>query len=99
MPISIAQAYEPVEVDLWGELHKTHPITRSLEKKIDVVKEEIERAETTDAAVKGFAKLIALHLGSPAVTAAIEKKWKADELTVAELVTFAETLADAERPT
>lgn len=98
MPISIAQAYEPVEVDLWGELHKTRPITRSIEKKIDAVKEQIDKAETTDQAVKGLAKLISLQIGDDGIAQTIEAKWKADELTVNQLIAFADSIAAADRP-
>lgn len=98
MPISIAQAYEPVEVDLWGELHKTRPITRSVEKRIDAAKEQVAKAETTDQGVKALAKLISLHLGDDSIVSKIEQKWKADELTVNQLVAFADQVAEADRP-
>lgn len=99
MPISIAQAYEPVEVDLWGELHKTRPVTRTVEKAIVKANEKLNVAETTDAQVKCLAEIIGLRLeNSAAAAAVIDKKWKADELAVEQLVAFAERLTEADRP-
>lgn len=99
MPIQIAQAYEPVEVDLWGELHKTRPVTRSVEKAIAKATEKLDAAGTTDLQVKCLAEIISLRLErSAAAAAAIDKKWKADELAVPQLVAFAERLAEADRP-
>src|SRR5947209_7204406 len=98
-PISIAQPYEPVEVDLWGELHKTRLITRTIERKIDKAREEVGKAETTDAAVKAYAKIIALYLGDEKIAQTLDAKWKADELTINQLVAFVDAVVEADRPT
>jgi ferritin-like metal-binding protein YciE len=97
--IAIASPYEPVEVDLWGVSHKTVRITRSIEKKLDKIREEIDKAETTDAAVKGFAKLIATYLGDDKVVQVIDAKWKDDEIAANELTEFVAAVVEADRPT
>jgi hypothetical protein len=97
--IAIASPYEPVEVDLWGESHKTQRVTRSLERKLDAAREEISKAESTDAAVKGYAKVIAIYLGDAKIAQKIEAKWKADEVTARELVAFVDAIAEADFPT
>jgi uncharacterized protein (DUF2236 family) len=98
-PIQIASPYEPVEVDLWGEVYRTVRITRSVEKTLDKIRAETEKAETTDQAVKGFAKLIATYLGDDKVVQVIDAKWKADEITVTELTDFVAAVVEADRPT
>jgi hypothetical protein len=97
--IAIASPYAPVEVDLWGVSHKTVRITRSVEKKLDKIREEIDKAETTDEAVKGFAKLIATYLGDDKVVQVIDAKWKADEIAANELTEFVAAVVEADRPT
>jgi hypothetical protein len=97
--IAIASPYEPVEVDLWGVSHKTQRVTRSLERKLDEAREEIKKADSTDAAVKGYAKVVSIYLGDAKIARTIETKWKADEVTVHELVAFVDAIAEADFPT
>lgn len=99
-PISIAPAYEPIEVDLWGTIYKTRPITRSVAQALLKAEEKLEVAEGTDAQVKALAEIISLRLeNAKAAAALIDKRWKADELVLTQLFAFAEALAETDRPT
>ncbi len=103
--ISIAQAYEPVEVDLWGTVFETADVTRSGQKKAQALEGELEGTEDPDEQVELLAKLLDLKLVSTNGTklkpsTMIVKKWKADELSPRSLFSFLDRLAEAEtRPT
>lgn len=92
-----------VEVDLWGTLYTLAPATRSVLKKVEPLEAELEGVEDGDELVALFAKLFDLRLtavnGGGKASTHIKKKWNADELTLQELASFAEALAETDRPT
>jgi hypothetical protein len=103
--LSIAQTYEPVEVDLWGSEFHTKPATRSSAKLGQEIQARIDAAPNdSDEAVKALAELVDLRL-QPAngkrtkASTLIVRKWEADELSMPQLFAFLEDLGEADRPT
>jgi hypothetical protein len=110
-PIRIAGAHESVEVDLWGALFYTQRITRTRQKALNALQQEIEQhaaqedsADIEDARVDLYSKILDVIL-EPAegkrkkASAHIAEKWQADDLTIPELESFIEALGEASRPT
>src|SRR5438132_8106 len=98
--VSIATAYEPVEVDLWGSTFTTVDATRSVAKKAGALQDKLAAAEDDDVAVKLLSQLLDLKLaGEEKPSTLIDAKWKADELSVRQLLVFLESLGEAENPT
>lgn len=60
--VSIQQAYEPVEVDLWGTVFKTIPATRSITQKLDEALAKIDAAGTSDSVIEAGAELLDIRL-------------------------------------
>lgn len=106
--VSIAEAVEPVEVDLWaddgGALFTVKPATRSVLKKADEVMEKLDAIKDDEQAVGMLAEMLDLRL-VPAngkrtkASTIVTRKWEADELTLPQLIRFGERLSEAERPT
>lgn len=101
--IAIADAYETVEVDLWGEDYLTVDIPRSGIKKATALEEKLEKVEDVagDVAVDLIGQLLDLKLrpangGRSKASTVIRKKWQADELTVRQLDAFLNALREAE---
>lgn len=104
-PISItAEPFVPVEVDLWGTVYRTVPVTRSVQKKLDALSGDIEAAgDDGDKVIEAIGQLLdALFEKTTAAKRAsvlVSKKWKADELQFDRLLAFLSELRQAERPT
>lgn len=98
--ISIAPGYEPAEVDLWGQAYETVPATRSVCRKAAALEREAEQTDggDDDSVVKLYADLVDLrlvpkgHKTKPSTV--ITAKWKAEELTVAQLTRFLAKLGE-----
>lgn len=115
MRVSIAdlQPDDAVEVDLWGSLFVTVPITRSVQAKMEVLEQQVldfQRAddETVEQENDRFVALQADLIDCAVKAAAggrkkastlVLERWNKDELTLDQLVTFRQRLAAAVRPT
>lgn len=105
--VSITAARSDVEVDLWGGLYKLIPSTRSVIKKAEGLQDKAAEVEDEDAAVEFLAKALDLRVkptkkGQRKASTMVIEKWKADELSQAQLLGFLANLAEAEdeaRPT
>lgn len=102
--VSIAESVEPVEVDLWGSIFTVKPATRSVSRKAGELMEKLDEVEDDDQAVQMLAEMLDLRLvptegKRTKASTIVSRKWEADELTLAQLMSFGERLSDAERPT
>ena len=98
-----------VEVDLWGKEFLAVPITRSRQKCMEAIQQQIivldeNDREGNDKAVALLAEMLDQQLmpavdGGEKASAVIVAKWQADELTFDQLVGFQERLSEAVRPT
>lgn len=96
MTVSIARAYNPVEVDLWGTKFETIDVPRSGAKKAQALEDEIdtiERGEEMfDELVEKIAELMDIKLvpveGSKKPSTIVKKKWKSDDLSIGQLMSF-----------
>jgi predicted phage gp36 major capsid-like protein len=101
--ISVAQATETNEADLWGEIFKIKPQTKAVLEAADKAQEEylkaVEKAETSDDVVRAIALLLDVRLEPPQgkrvkASTVVLKKWDANELTLPELRAFSERVAE-----
>lgn len=108
--ISIQQAFEPVEVDLWaddgGALYNTKPVTRSVSQKVQEIQGKAAELpdDADDAAVELLAQvfdalLVPANGGRKKPSAVVMAKWKADKVSQPELFAFVDNLTEASRPT
>jgi hypothetical protein len=108
--ISIGQAYEPVEIDLWedngGGVFVTEDLPRSKQKKAEKLLGAVYETEEggEDVAVDAIGQFLDLKLVPKNGTKVkpstlVSKKWKADELTMRQLLAFLQAVAEADRPT
>jgi hypothetical protein len=110
-PLAIAELAPRtgIEVDLWGVIFNAVPITRTLQRELDElnaafqdIDEDADDAD--DQAVEMLASMLDVHV-KPAggrkkkASDFIVEKWKGDELTVEQLLTFQQRLVEAVRPT
>lgn len=107
--ISIARAYSPVEIDLWGAKFETVDVARSGMKKTQKLEEEIEALETSEDTTDEIldtlvakigalldVKLVAADGGKTKPSTLVAKKWKADELTLSQVAGFTDAMRRAE---
>ena len=101
--IAINSAFESVEVDLWGEVYALRAVTRSVEKKAVELEKKLTDETDSDTIVTVIGQLLDARLlaeaGQPKPSSAVVKKWKADELSLAQLFAFLNNLAEHDRPT
>lgn len=94
---------EEVEVDVWGVAYTLQPSTRAVVKAVLPLEQKLEDSHDPDEIVDVLAQMIDLKLkavnGGGKASTHIKKKWKSNEMTLADLEDFATDLADAERPT
>ncbi len=102
--IAIANAYNPVEIDLWGTKFETIDVPRSGAKKATALEDKIDELEAgsdgLDELVDLMADLLDIKLrktsgtGKPGTL--IRKKWADDELTIPQLMSFMAAVRQAE---
>lgn len=102
--VSIADAFEPVTVDLWGHEFHTVQATRSVVQQADKLEQQMEEVTDTDALVGllGDALDIVLKPSDGRRTSPsklIGEKWQADHVTVDQIVGVLEGIRDGQRPT
>lgn len=94
---------EEVIADLWGVEYTVQPATRSVIKKVSEIEEKLNAVTDPDEAIECLSEMLDFRLkavnGGGKASTHIKKKWKGDELTIADLEEFADNLAAAERPT
>jgi hypothetical protein len=101
--ITIDQAFEPVEVDLWGSEYRTRARTRTVQKQVQEKLAAFYASEDDDESVKLLGEAFDAWFepvgdaGKPSELVA--SKWEADELTVGQLLGFLDSLGDEARPT
>jgi hypothetical protein len=101
--LKIEQAFEPVEVDLWGHEFHTLPLTRSRNLEYQATQQRLAAAENDDDVVEAIAAAFDVRLKisdgkRTQPSKLILDKWNGDELTLDQLFGFLHTLGDA-RPT
>lgn len=94
---------EVVEVDVFGALFTLKPVTRSVQKVLEKVEEELQGATTgdqmADAFAEGLGALLAPANGNRAgAKKLISDKWKADELSLDQITRFFTDLQEASAP-
>lgn len=110
--ISIARAYNPVEIDLWGAKYETIDVPRSGLKKVTKLETEVaglqsgaidvpEDSDELDVLVEKIGelldvKLVAVGGGKSKPSTHIKKKWRADELTLPQLLGFMDEVGEGE---
>lgn len=101
--VVLGTPYLPVEVDLWGQAFKTVPATRSVGKKVEGFQEQVEAATDSDQVVAAVGNILDVRIkpveGTRKASTVIKEKWKADELTLDQLLAFLGDLEEADRPT
>lgn len=102
--ISIADSLETFEVDLWGRIFDAVPVTRSVQMRATELEREggdVLDGEEPDEIVAYLGKMLDLRL-KPAKGArklaseAIAEKWQADELSIAQLVSFVQKFSEGD---
>lgn len=105
--LSIAQSFEPVEVDLFGHDFETTKVTRTATLKLAEVEKTINAAqesEDVEQVVQAFGDMLDILLKSSDAkrtkpSTLIKDRWKNDDLALADLIAFVEDLGRAARPT
>lgn len=104
--VSIEQAFERPEFDLWGSVFVLRMMTRSIAEKWDKTSAAVQTAETNDEAMLALGEQLDVVLepsskGQAKASTQIRKKWEADELTLQHLKWFCERVGEVafERPT
>jgi len=110
--IAITDAGGPkgVEVELWDDvIFDLVPITRSRQRALDELQKQFEEIDenaedAVDKAVDLLAKILDVQLKPTnghrkLASAFVVAKWRADELTSDQLMTFVQRVAEAGRPT
>lgn len=108
MSVSIARAYRPVEVDLWGAAYETVDVTRSGARKVAEIEKQMGELEEgqSDEMIGLMAEMLDVKLANAngskkKASTHIKAKWQADELSLDQLFSFLGQIAEAEqdRPT
>jgi hypothetical protein len=107
--ITMADALEPVEVDLFGFDYEMKPATRSLVAECRPYEQKLEDADEgdADALIAAVGALLDIRLKSAngnqrkKPSAIVKEKWEADQLTTSALMGFLADLSGAQfaRPT
>jgi hypothetical protein len=91
--------HEPVEVDLWGRVFHTKPVTRTVKKRIVELQTKLLATTDADEEARIYADMVeAITVpanGSRKLAGAvIMERWDADKLSDEELADFAERLQE-----
>lgn len=110
--IAIDKAYDPVEVDLWGEVFYTQDVTADTEEKLGELWQELAEVERTEAdgwrvkRVECLGRMLDLRLGREGKgkkpSTLVKERYQANKLSFARLMEFLADLGNAEgqdRPT
>jgi hypothetical protein len=90
-------ALPSVEVDLWDRTYVARAMTRALTLEVEQLERKVREARSSDAGVEALADLIDAVLEPTggqrkSAKALIVEKWKANELSVQQLVDFSDQL-------
>lgn len=104
--ISIADSLETFEVDLWGRIFESVPVTRSVQMRATELERgegEALESEEPDEIVAYLGKILDLRLkpakgARKAASEVIAEKWQADELSIPTLLAFVQRLGEADDP-
>lgn len=91
--------HEPVEVDLWGRVFHTRPITRSVKKRVTEIQGQLIEATDADIEAGLYADMIeafTVPTNGQKKTAGqlIRERWEQDKLSDEELADFADRLRE-----
>lgn len=104
--ISLGEALDKVEVDLFGTAFEAQPATRSLMKESEPFERELDKADDSDDVIAAVGRLLDIRLKSAngskrKPSTIVKEKWEADELSTGSLLAFLADLNGAQyaRPT
>lgn len=93
------------DVDLWGKKFVTVPAVRSVYKRLQELERKFDELtdDQPDEQVEVMAEILDARLkpagqGRKKAGEIIKEKWKADELSIGQLLDFAAVVADADHP-
>lgn len=104
--LTLAESYEPVEVDLFGHDFVTTNVTRTTQielGKLETLVDDATENQDVDKMVEALAKVLDLRLKAAdnkrtKPSTVIVQRWEADELNILDLVKFVEELGRASAP-
>lgn len=92
-----------IEVELFGEVYNVVPVTKSIQAKAEAHDNAL-KADTADDLVKHYGKGLDLRLSTtrpeqPKPSKVVLDAWKADKVTIHEVVAVLDSIVESDRPT